>query len=479
MSSQPMDLWHQGRVLIAGDSRVRRLQSIRDPLLVGNVDFAFSGGIMIEDLVTLVDEKISDEHHIVILLGFIGDEVQHYCHPVDIESSVTLYRSRESEPSQFITESVKKAHTKWMALKPDRIIVWTIPYYLDYATYNTAKIGEYDVGDTESISWDSSLRFVHFVNRLCRQWVTTMPNVPFSLLNKVLFSSQRHTELFQTFGSLSGADFQFPAHALTDGVHPSATLTQAIWKFLLQSVAVVYRKSLPGTSTEKIDDNQQVDFLPVSSVASRGGASSFKRYSKPMVKTPLLKTHSFKKGKKPYSRPASVHSRISYEDKNDTVEELIKEYPAGNYGNLSWRASTDHLSQPSTSSARPESFHEGFAQPWSWSFHHKTVAATKASIFTQGVQEQKWAEGQLASIIREGGLKAARAGQLTSINNAFGDWAERTRSVITNPHSKSRMTQSDVKQLVAIQEEDREKDSESLGNEEEEEDLNHDVEEVD
>ncbi|CAF3544111.1 unnamed protein product, partial [Rotaria socialis] len=282
MSTQPMDLWHQGRVLIAGDSRVRRLQSIRDPLLVGNVDFAFAGGILIEDLVTLVDEKLSDEHHIVILLGFIGDEMQPYSHPVDLESSVTLYRSRESEPSQFITESVKKAHAKWMALKPTRIIVWTIPYYLDYATYNTAKIGEYDVGDTESISWDSSLRFVNFVSRLCRQWVTTIPDIQFSLLNKVLFGCQRHTELFKTFGSLSGADFQFPAHSLTDGVHPSSTLTKAIWKFLLQSVGVVYRKSFPNTSSTEPNNSQQMGLLPVSSAASGGDTFSVKKYSKPM-----------------------------------------------------------------------------------------------------------------------------------------------------------------------------------------------------
>ena len=67
------DVWSSGRVLIAGDSRVRRLQSSKDPQLSKNVDFIFQGGILINDLVELVDINLTSEHKVLIIMWFIGD----------------------------------------------------------------------------------------------------------------------------------------------------------------------------------------------------------------------------------------------------------------------------------------------------------------------------------------------------------------------------------------------------------------------
>ncbi|CAF4646447.1 unnamed protein product, partial [Rotaria magnacalcarata] len=46
-----------------------------------------------------------------------------------------------------------------MALDSGRVIVWTVPYYIDYAGYNSSKMGEFEDEESLAISYDSSVRF--------------------------------------------------------------------------------------------------------------------------------------------------------------------------------------------------------------------------------------------------------------------------------------------------------------------------------
>ncbi|CAF3408112.1 unnamed protein product, partial [Rotaria socialis] len=362
-----VDAWNVGRVLIAGDSRVRRLQSVVDTDISSNVDFHFSGGILIDDLITLVDRELGDEHHVLILMGFIGDEVQRYSHHVSDEETINLICSRESDPSEKIVEAVRTAHERWMTKKPERVIIWTIPYYVDYVTYNEAKIGEFDIGDSLNISWDSSVRFVNFVTRLRLTWVTRNPHITFSLLNKVLFG-KNHTHLFKSFGAVSGASFKFPPKLLSDGLHPTVVLTKAIWKFLYQEVQRATAKTVQAGALVapliEINEPSTSRSIPPCRPKEAYKAKSFVRSQ---TKNPYLVK---KIQLQPPRRP--VHSRLSHLPSDDVVEELIEEHPAGSYGNLSWRAPNSSYGVPSTS-VDPSGYVHPVQPPtaWSWEYHRR------------------------------------------------------------------------------------------------------------
>ncbi|CAF3392122.1 unnamed protein product, partial [Rotaria socialis] len=103
------DFWSEGRILIAGDSRVRRLTDNPDTALDKKIDYAFQPGILVDDLVDLVDGNLNEHHSIIILIGMIGDEIQKYVHHVSDGSSVNLFRSKECDATEKILISVKAA----------------------------------------------------------------------------------------------------------------------------------------------------------------------------------------------------------------------------------------------------------------------------------------------------------------------------------------------------------------------------------
>ncbi|CAF3716364.1 unnamed protein product [Rotaria socialis] len=357
------NLWSAGRVLIAGDSRVRRLESMPDPNLAANVDFVHTGGVLVDDLVSLVDGVLTDDHSIIILMGFIGDEVQKYIHRISDEVAVTLIRSKECDATANIVASVHEAHTKWLALKEGRIIVWTLPYYLDYATYNAEQMVGLDVGETLAISWDSSLRFVHYVTRLRLQWASVNPNITFCALNEVLFSEKTHNAMFKSFGAISSEHFRFPANLLADGLHPSPKMTFLIWNFLHKCVGVVYNRSCPRkTIPTPAYERQKISFpqeVPTKLWKHQGPNKSFATKGASARGNSSKRQHPFYQKKYVFPcKPASVYSRLSSPQSShlsDTIteeEEIIEEdNVSSGYGHLSWKASNSNLSNASTSSA--------------------------------------------------------------------------------------------------------------------------------
>ncbi|CAF2129217.1 unnamed protein product [Rotaria magnacalcarata] len=379
-------LWSSGRVLIAGDSRVRRLESMPDLSLSANVDFIHSGGVLIDDLVTLVDSVLTDEHTIIILVGFIGDEVQKYIHRISEEIAYTLIRSKECDATAQIVASVHNAHTKWIALKEGRIIVWTLPYYLDYATYNSKQMSGLDVSETLATSWDSSLRFAHFITRLRLQWASVNPNITFCALNEVLFAGKNYNSMFKSFGATSGEHFRFPANLLEDGLHPNPRMTSLIWIFLHKCVGAVYDRCNPRKSIQAPEPEAQNVPVKISEPTKIwkhiGPTKGFKQKGGIGMYGPRQQ-HPFYQKKKyvlPH-RPASVHSRLSSPQVSQSSDEIIEEEElleddnsSTGYGHLSWKASNSNISDASTSRAPLGTIQRGPpSTEWSWAEHHRII----------------------------------------------------------------------------------------------------------
>ncbi|CAF2055231.1 unnamed protein product [Rotaria magnacalcarata] len=465
------DLWKNGRVLIAGDSRVRRLQDVPDLLLSANVDFAFTGGIVTTDLITLVDEKLTPEHAVVILLGFVGDEIQKYSFTTT-DGTLTLMQSKEADPVSSILELVSEAHLRWMALRNDRTIVWTIPYYVDYWAYNTAKVGDFAMRNTEEISWDSSRKFVHYITRLRLQWAAALPSITFCSLNEVMFHSQFNRTLFESFGGISGEHYRFPSNLLTDGLHPNARFTRAIWVFLHKAVSVVHLRKQPRLEVQAPSaspSTSQQEFPAGISSISLDMPWKIQKTSKDGRTRPYPQT--FRK------RRTSVHSRITDPREEDLVEEVEEGEILERFGHLSWKSSNPNLNRASSSSAPLGTIQKGpHLSHWSWAYHNATVRKTRAQCFTQGVKEQAIAEAKVASIIREGGLQKICEGMINSVDAATSQWAANAINKANAPHPKSQMVQKDVQELLptykAIEDDKEDEEFEVEEEDEEEEEDN-------
>ncbi|CAF2066929.1 unnamed protein product, partial [Rotaria magnacalcarata] len=331
------DFWSEGRILIAGDSRVRRLMDNPDSVLDEKIDYAFQPGILVDELVDLVDGNLNEHHSIIILVGMIGDEIQKYVHHVSDGSSVNLFRSKECDATEKILIAVKAASDKWSSRKTGRMVMWTIPHYVDYVAYNSGKLGKFDSDESYEISLDSSRRFVNYVTRLKLRWVSSCPEVPFCLLNRVLFSGKRAVELYNSFSAVSAKDYIFPNHLLTDGLHPSVQMVKSLWKFLHKSVSDCHDKR----SGKKLI----VEYPSAPSVSIKGPGKAMRQRSRTWKSQPYVP-----KKIKLYSSRIPVHSRLSQPLEDETVEETFEEEPVKTYKNLSWKASTSGAETPSSSS---------------------------------------------------------------------------------------------------------------------------------
>ncbi|CAF2066079.1 unnamed protein product [Rotaria magnacalcarata] len=418
-----------------------------DLALSKKVDFAFEGGIMIKDLVTLVEDNLNDHHKVVILMGMVGDEVQKYVHHLTADSSVNLIRSKECDASEQILNIVKIFSAKWMGLRSDRIVLWSIPHYVDYVSYNAGKLGEYEAGDSLKISLDSSQRFVNYVGRLKLRWVADIPEVPFCLLNRVLFTGRRSTEQFNSFGAVSALDYKFPTHLLTDGLHPTVQLTGDIWRFLHKSVSDVH---------DKLTGKKKIITSPITSIPSsskKGKAKtggSFKsqpsRSWKPQERNPYVpKKINLSKLQFP-----SVQSRLSQPQGNDETEEFLDEGSVGGYSNLSWRASSSRQKGQNNPKIAPLGFIQQ-SHPWSWSLHNQRINAVKTEVYTQGLESQKRAEGRLADIIRDRGLKLAEQGQFDTVNAASRSWLTNLHSEMNSPAPGAKLVQKEMAKLLPVE----------------------------
>ncbi|CAF3425364.1 unnamed protein product [Rotaria socialis] len=297
------DFWSEGRILIAGDSRVRRLMSDPDPILAEKVDYAFEGGVLIKDLVSLVEDNLTDHHKVIILFGMIGDEVQKYLHYVSVHDTVSMIRSKECDASESIITVVKACSAKWISLRSERIVLWTIPHYIDYVSHNEGKLGDYELGKEQS----------------------------------------------------------------------------------------------------------------------------------------------------------SVYSRLSQPHLDNDDDDSIAEESWGRYSNLSWKASTSGENQ-SVPKVSPPGFIQR-SQPWSWAQHNQRLNAVKVEVYTQGLESQKRAEGRLADIIRDRGLKLAEQGQFDSVNAASRCWLTNLHTEMNSPAPGAKMVQKEIAQLLPVEEDKTSSDS--------------------
>ncbi|CAF2243424.1 unnamed protein product [Rotaria magnacalcarata] len=352
-----------------------------------------------------------------------------------------------------------------MAEKPDRIILWTLPYYVDYTSYNSAKMGEYDTEDIIESSCDSAFRFVQYITRLRLQWVTSIPTITFYPLNQVLFNGQNYSKMFKTFGAASGEHFRFPNNLLTDGLHQNAKLVRLMWFGLHQAVNRVNQHTTI-LSTDALDQAGPSTKKRKEVTAPRGPAKVLKVQGSKINKKRILNRYpscqTFKKS------ASSVHSRLDYRG-DDTAEEELEDPADYAYGNISWRASDSNLSEASTSRSMPlrKVKNSVSDEPWSWDYHHRVVRETRSKCYTQGIREQAMAEARLSSMIRQHGLRAAGQGMINSFNQAKLKWSSNAMEKINDPEKRIRLVQQDLTNLLTDEDDDYDEDEEE---DEEEED---------
>ena len=431
------DFWSEGRILIAGDSRVRRLMSNSDPVLSKKVDYAFEGGVLIDDLVVLVNDNLNDLHKVIILFGMIGDEMHKYIHHVSPEISVSLIRSKECDASEKILTTVKESSAKWMSLRSDRMVVWMIPHYVDYLSYNEGKLGEYDIGDALEISLESSRRFVDYITRLKLRWVAENSEVPFGLLNRVLFAGRKAKPLYNSFGAVSAADYKFPLNLLTDGLHPTSQFAKEIWQFLHKTVSESHerlsgRRSIIAPSESTSEGSQRTVKLPSN---KRGKFQFQKPYVPKRIKLDTQKS--------------SVYSRLSQPTEEEEYSNLSYEEPSGSFRNLSWKSPS--ISSHHTTKAAPIGYVQRGLPSWSWALHNQRINAVKVEVYTQGLESQKRAEGRLADIIRDRGLKAAEQGQFDTVNAASRSWLKNLHSEMNSPAPDAKLVQKEIAKLLPVE----------------------------
>ncbi|CAF3555993.1 unnamed protein product, partial [Rotaria socialis] len=328
----------------------------------------------------------------------VGDEVQKYVHHLTADSSVNLLRSKECDASEQILDIVKISSAKWMSSRSDRIVLWSIPHYVDYVSYNSGKLGAYEAGDSLEISLDSSRRFVNYVARLKLRWVANIPEVPFCLLNRVLFSGRKSNEQFNSFSAISAVDYKFPSHLLTDGLHPTVQLTEDIWRFLHKSVSDVHDKLMGIKKKIVISPNTSISSAAKKGKVNKGGSlkAQSSRSWKSQERNPYVPSRiNLSKLQLP-----SVYSRLSQPQWNDETEDSLDARSVGGYSNISWRASSSGQKGQSSPKIAPLGSIQQ-SQPWSWSIHNQRINAVKTEVYTQGLESQKRAEGRLADIIQD------------------------------------------------------------------------------
>ncbi|CAF2058581.1 unnamed protein product [Rotaria magnacalcarata] len=242
--------------------------------------------------------------------------------------------------------------------------------------------------------------------------------------------------------AVSAVDYQFPSGLLTDGLHPSVQFAKDIWTFLHKSISEVHDK-ITG---------RKIITAPLSSpVASIKGnknttfkAPSYKR-SKQHPKQPYM-LRKIKLSKE----QSSVHSRLSQPPVDNEEDEALEEESVGHYSNLSWKASTSRKSQSATK-VSPIGYIQK-SQPWSWAQHNQRINDVKVEVYTQGLESQKRAEGRLADIIRDRGLKLAEQGQFDTVNAASRCWLTNLHAEMNSPAPGAKLVQKEIAELLPVEE---------------------------
>ncbi|CAF3421649.1 unnamed protein product [Rotaria socialis] len=147
---------------------------------------------------------------------------------------------------------------------------------------------------------------------------------------------------------------------------------------------------------------------------------------------------------------ASVYSRLSQPQEDNEADDLLDSGSVGSYSNISWRASTSGLKIPSKPKVAPLGFVQQ-GRPWSWALHNQRVNAVQVEVYTQGLESQKRAEGRLADIIRDRGLKLAEQGQFDTVNAASKSWLSNLHSQMNSPAPGAKLVQKEIVALLPVE----------------------------
>ncbi|CAF2061825.1 unnamed protein product [Rotaria magnacalcarata] len=132
------------------------------------------------------------------------------------------------------------------------------------------------------------------------------------------------------------------------------------------------------------------------------------------------------------------------------MEESLEVESVGGYSNLSWRASSIKSKEQNNPKVAPLGYVQQ-SQPWSWSIHNQRINAVKTEVYTQGLESQKRAEGRLADIIRDRGLKLAEQGQFDTVNAASRSWLSNLHSEMNSPAPGAKLVQKEIAKLLPVE----------------------------
>ncbi|CAF2241079.1 unnamed protein product, partial [Rotaria magnacalcarata] len=142
----------------------------------------------------------------------------------------------------------------------------------------------------------------------------------------------------------------------------------------------------------------------------------------------------------------------------EEYEDLRDDGSVGSYRNLSWKASSSGKQQVNSKVA-PLGHVQRSLPIWSWSIHNKRINAVKTEVYTQGLESQKRAEGRLADIIRDRGLKLAEQGQFETVNAASRSWLINLHSEMNTPAPGAKLVQKEIAKLLPLEEDKNSSDS--------------------
>ncbi|CAF2038272.1 unnamed protein product [Rotaria magnacalcarata] len=460
------------RILLVGDSRVRRLMNAPCEKFIGQeIDYAIENGVEIVDLITQVDAHLLPDHSILIIVALLGDATTLTKHTRSETESVSLVRGQVGQPATRVLELAAAAHVRWQASRPDRVIVWTLPYFLDLVTYNSflwkAELPEELL--TESL--DASQKFVHYVNQLQFKWIEIMPKgVRYRHMNDTLFHGTSQSLIYK-FKFLSKY-FVFPSGSLCDGLHPSPRFTEKLWRFLERAV-----KGLP-LSTQHTPITAPPNETPsASTLQPLIGKLSIK--DRLWSSTPVLNQGSFRgppsnkwkgkgrgKGQRPapyytspqqgsYYAPPAVSAPHQVWAANKTAKlpcypdfspkfvlpppslfnsplqspstELVEEEDTDRYGSVSWKA-TPAVQKNPLGTVQFSLPHE-----WSWASHLAMIKKVEGQCVSVDAAHQRIARGKAAQLMRERGLEEMRTGMNSSFNIMSSTWGHGTMFSLSNP----------------------------------------------
>ncbi|CAF3722563.1 unnamed protein product [Rotaria socialis] len=121
-----------------------------------NVDVVVKNGISILELIESVKENLRDEHRIVILVAFYGDITCIVKQPIPGNVFASLVKGLPEHPATKVLELASIAHAEWQSSRSDRLIIWTLPYYVDLACYNCYRLRSPLSEEIYDMSLDSS-----------------------------------------------------------------------------------------------------------------------------------------------------------------------------------------------------------------------------------------------------------------------------------------------------------------------------------